>query len=253
MKESLVTVDVLGFSVCADNVEEIVRHCLSGNRRFVVNTLNPHSWVLQREDKRFREALLLSDFLVPDGSGIVWACRFLESTSISKIAGFDLFLETLRQLNAANGSVFLLGSTPNVLRAMAGRIDAEYPRVRVGCYSPPYKDEFDLSDLPVLVDEVERFCPDVLFIGLSAPKQEKLLRDLSAQVGFRMASGVGAVFDFYAGTVKRPHRIFVQLHLEWLVRLLGEPKRLWRRTVVSAPVFVAAVTASKVRRLVSRL
>ncbi len=88
-----------------------------------------------------------------------------------------------------------------------------------------------------LLNLINDFSPDVLFVGMTAPKQEKWLHEFKDRLNFDVASSIGAVFDFYVGTVKRPSKIWIKLHLEWLPRLLKEPKRLWRRNFISTPLF----------------
>ena len=242
------TYDMLGYSVTGESVTEVVEEALINNRLSVVNTINPHSYVEAKSDDEFSNALLQSDKLIPDGSGIVFAVRNLHGKQINKIAGFDLFSETMSHLNASEGKVFFLGSTDEVLAKITKRATTDYPNVQIKTLSPPYKAVFSDSDIAGFVESINSFTPDVIFVGLTAPKQEKLIAKMRMEINAKMISGIGAVFDFYAGTVKRPSQIWIQLHLEWLVRLLGEPKRLWRRNFVSTPVFIIDVVKCKLRK-----
>lgn len=231
-------INILGYSVTTSKVEDIVIEALSSDNLSVVNTINPHSYVEAKRDIDFRSALYGSDVLIPDGSGIVLAARKIHSFELKKIAGADLFFETMKQLDLQSGKVFFLGSTQKVLDEMLKRARNDFPNLEVEVLSPPYKSEFSEDDKQSFVDVINVFSPDVIFVGLTAPKQEKLIASISGQLNSKMISGIGAVFDFYAGTVKRPKQIWLDLHLEWLVRLLGEPKRLWKRTFVSGPIFL---------------
>ncbi|MBE4582242.1 glycosyltransferase [Vibrio navarrensis] len=230
--------NILGYKVSTRDVNTIVLDSLNGNSLRVVNTINPHSYVEAKRDVDFKQALLASDELIPDGSGIVLAANTLYSKNIRKIAGADLYLETMRVLNNSSGKVFFLGSTDEVLRDIVKKTNVEFPNVSVSVYSPPYKTEFSNADIQTFIKLINDFSPDVIWVGLTAPKQEKLIYDMHAEINGKMISGIGAVFDFYAGNVKRPKKIWIDLHLEWLVRLIGEPKRLWRRTLISAPIFL---------------
>ena len=231
-------INLLGFNVTTKSIRNVVSESLQTENTLVVNTINPHSYVEQKSDPEFNEALLNSDILVPDGSGIVLAAKFLKNKEISKIAGYDLFAETMKQLNKKQGKVFFLGSSDDVLNKMLLRAKDEYPCVNIEMLSPPFKPQFDYNDLKNFSDSINAFQPDVVFVGLTAPKQEKLIFKLRNMVNTKYFSGIGAVFDFYAGTVKRPSKIWVSLHLEWFVRFIGEPKRLWRRNFVSSPIFL---------------
>jgi len=229
---------LLGIGVSTDSARAIVHRALSGNKSTVINTINPHSYVEQKYDSAFRQALTSSDFLIPDGSGIVLAARILHGISLRKIAGFDLFSETMRQLDEHHGSVFFLGSSDSVLNLILARAAVDYPNVKVTTHSPAFKTEFSTQDVRHFADEILASKTDVVFVGLTAPKQEKLIYRLKHLAPVRMYSGIGAVFDFYAGVIVRPNDIWIKLHLEWFIRLIGEPRRLWRRNFVSTPLFL---------------
>ncbi|MFT5708738.1 MAG: N-acetylglucosaminyldiphosphoundecaprenol N-acetyl-beta-D-mannosaminyltransferase [Oceanospirillaceae bacterium] len=236
---------IFGFNVSNLSVDTIVKNALENNKLSVVNTINPHSYIETKSDSGFYDALQDSDILIPDGSGIVLAAKMVNKVKIGKIAGTDLFYESMKQLNTTNGKVFFLGSSDNVLKAMTEKGNNEFPNVSVQTLSPPYKAKFDQSDIDSFIKAINTFKPDVLFVGLTAPKQEKLIHQIKSQIDVKMVSGIGAVFDFYAGAVIRPHPFWLKLHLEWLVRLIGEPKRLWRRNFVSTPLFLLEIFLTK--------
>ncbi|GHY51453.1 glycosyltransferase [Vibrio cholerae] len=230
--------NILGYKISTRDVNTIVLDSLNSHSLRVVNTINPHSYVEAKKDVDFQQALLASDELIPDGSGIVLAANKLYGKYINKIAGADLYLETMHVLNQSSGKVFFLGSTDDVLRDIIKKANVEFPNVSISTYSPPYKAEFSNSDIQGFIKLINDFSPDVIWVGLTAPKQEKLIHAMRAEINGKMIAGIGAVFDFYSGNVMRPKKIWIDLHLEWLVRLIGEPKRLWRRTFVSAPIFL---------------
>ena len=225
----------MGYNIFVDDISLIK---IDPNKKQIINTLNPHSYVTAKEDKTFEKALQDSDTLLPDGSGIVLAAKQINKENIQKIAGLDLHLYLLSELNKIGGSVFYMGASQNTLDKIHDRIVKEYPSVKVGSYSPPFKSEFSNDDNSTIISKVNAFNPDVLFIGMTAPKQEKWLYTHKDSLNFKIASSIGAVFDFYAGTVVRPSQFWLDLHLEWLHRLLKEPKRLWRRNFVSTPIFL---------------
>ena len=208
------------------------------NKRQIINTINPHSYVTAKADSSFKQALLSSDILIPDGSGIVIAAKQLHNKSIKKIAGFDLHKHLLEKMNKKSGKVFYMGASQNTLDKIEAKIAKVYPNIEVKSYSPPYKDTFTEEENAVIISEINSFTPDVLFIGMTAPKQEKWLHDNNKQLNFTIASSIGAVFDFYAEVVPRPSDIWIRLHLEWFARLIAEPRRLWRRNFISAPKFL---------------
>ncbi|MEZ8743217.1 WecB/TagA/CpsF family glycosyltransferase [Vibrio sp. 10N.261.49.A5] len=240
-------IKILGYQVASKPVTSIVSEAFDSNKLTVINTINPHSYSVAKYDAEFRRALLESHVLIPDGSGIVYAARKLHGVRIEKIAGHDLLLEVMRALDIKRGKVFFLGSTKTTLDAITKRVSVDYPNIKVDCLSPPYKECFSDEDKQTFVDGINKFSPDVIFVGLTAPKQEKLIADIYSSLDGHIISGIGAVFDFYSGTIKRPNQFWLNLHLEWLVRLVGEPKRLWRRTFISAPIFLYDLFFDKVK------
>ncbi len=234
----------MGYNVFSDELSTLT---VDPNKKQIINTLNPHSYVTAKNDKKFGEALRASSTLIADGSGIVIAAKQINGVVINKIAGADLHKYLLYSLNERGGSVFYMGSAQNTLNKIYERISKDYPNIRVGMYSPPYKPEFTDEENEAIINKINQFNPDVLFVGMTAPKQEKWLHAHKDSLNFKIASCVGAVFDFYAGTVQRSSQFWVDLHLEWLPRLLKEPKRLWKRNFVSTPLFLVDMIRYKIR------
>jgi len=240
------TLEVMGYNIFVDNIFTIQ---INNKIKQVINTINPHSYVTAKEDKLFKEALEGSDTLLPDGSGIVIAAKQIHGVCIKKIAGSDLHTYLLGELEKKGGSVFYMGASPQTLEKIQKRISSEYPSVKINSYSPPYKLEFTEAENKEIIKRINAFSPDVLFIGMTAPKQEKWLHEHKEVLDFKVAASVGAVFDFYAGTVQRPSQFWINLHLEWLPRFLKEPKRLWKRNFISTPLFLKDMFIYKVRKI----
>ncbi len=223
----------MNYEVFVDDLETI-----DLETKKIINTINPHSYITAKSDMKFKKALQSSDLLIPDGSGIVLAAKQINKKSIKKIAGADLHKFLLSKMNEQSGKVFYMGASQNTLDKIEERIKKEYSNIQVQSYSPPFKFQFSQEDNDIIVSEINKFQPDVLFIGMTAPKQEKWLYEHKEKLRFKVASSIGAVFDFYARTVERPSQFWIDMHLEWLPRLLKEPKRLWKRNFVSAPLFL---------------
>jgi len=240
-----VSVPIFGFNVSNLSVGTIVSDALDGSKLSVVNTINPHSYIETKRDSIFYAALQDSDVLIPDGSGIVLAARMINKVKIGKISGSDLFYESMGQLSARKGKAFFLGSSNSVLNAISDKGSKEFRDVSIRTLSPSFKEKFVQSDVDSFIQAINTFKPDILFVGLTAPKQEKLIHQIKSQIDVKMVSGIGAVFDFYAGTVVRPHPLFLKLHLEWLIRWFGEPKRLFRRNFISSPLFIFEIFLTK--------
>lgn len=231
---------IMNYEVFTENLEN-----LDLSKRQVINTINPHSYVTAKNDISFYEALQKSDLLIPDGSGIVIAAKQINRVNIKKIAGADLHKFLLEKMDNECGKVFYMGAAQDTLDKIEEKMSKEYPNIIVQSYSPPFKPTFSGEENEEICAKINDFNPDVLFVGMTAPKQEKWLHAHKDKLNFTISSSIGAVFDFYAGTVERPSQFWIDLHLEWLPRLLNEPKRLWKRNFISTPLFLIDIALYK--------
>ena len=219
--------------------------------KFLIDTVNAHSFVVARKDPAFADALLSADALLPDGISIVKACRWIgtENAPDERSAGADLFAYEMGKLNEKGGVCFFLGSRPETLARIEEKAAEIYPRIRVITYSPPYKPVFTTEESRAMVEAVNAADPDLLWVGMTAPKQEKWLHDHWQELDLHGHAGaIGAVFDFFAGTVKRAPQKWIDLGLEWLYRLLREPRRTWRRYLIDNPRFLWLVLQEKLSK-----
>lgn len=219
------------------------REALSGipDGKKLINTINAHSYNTAQKDELFAEALKNGDYLIPDGASIVKACRWLKAKSqpIERVAGWDLFEFEMNKLNRKGGKCFFMGSSLKVLELIKERAAVDYPNIVVESYSPPYKSEFTDEDNRAIVDAINAAKPDLLWIGMTAPKQEKWAYSHWNELDIDCHAGtIGAVFDFFAGTSQRAPRWWQKHSLEWLYRLFAEPRRMWRRYVIGNPLFI---------------
>ena len=223
--------------------------------KLLINTVNAHSFNTAKKDQLFADALTNGDVLIPDGVSIVKACKWIKAKSLPKerIAGWDLFSfemekleresEELRTKSEESKIVMFMGSSQKVLDLIVKRAAVVYPHLKVVTYSPPYKPEFSDEDNKAIIDAINAANPDLLWIGMTAPKQEKWTYlhweelDIHCHVGT-----IGAVFDFFAGTVERAPMWWQRHGLEWLYRLLKEPKRMWRRYIIGNALFLWNIT-----------
>lgn len=230
------------FRLFSGSLDELV-----SDQKILVNTLNQYSYCIAEKDPEFKKALLESEILLPDGVAITASIRFLSGEKVPKIAGADLHDYLLAYLNNKGGKCFYLGSSEEVLLEIQNRLKKEYPRVSAGFFSPPYKTSFTAEDSQVMIDAVNAFQPEVLFVGMTAPKQEKWAYQFHKALDVRITCCIGAVFDFYAGSMKRPSQLWINLGLEWFGRLISEPKRLWRRYLYYGPIFIYGMIKAKIK------
>lgn len=247
------TEQLLGYAVSASpanalvaSIADWIRH---GDRLRWLACINPHSYAVAAGAPAFATALKEADWLVPDGAGIVLGSRILGGNIRERVTGMDVFLGLSRALDAGGGArVFFLGSTEETLGQIREKLAVDFPRLTVaGTYSPPFKPEYSEQDVDAMLEVINAARPDVVWVGLTSPKQDLWLHRVRGRLDARFAAGVGAVFDFYVGRIKRSPEVFQRLGLEWLPRLLQEPRRLWRRTFVSAPIFLRDVARERVR------
>jgi N-acetylglucosaminyldiphosphoundecaprenol N-acetyl-beta-D-mannosaminyltransferase len=212
--------------------------------KLLINTINAHSYNTALKDSLFAEALTKGDVLIPDGASVVMACRWLKAKSqpTERIAGWDLFVHEMDRLNRKGGTCFFMGSSEKVLELIRKRAAVDYPNIKVETYSPPYKPEFSEEDNKGIIEAINKANPDLLWIGMTAPKQEKWTYTHWKELDIHCHVGtIGAVFDFFAGTVERAPLWWQEHGLEWLYRLLKEPKRMWRRYIIGNTLFLKNV------------
>lgn len=217
--------------------------------KLLINTINAFSYDNARKDVLFSEALQKGDVLIPDGISIVKACRFLNAKSQPKerIAGWDLFVYEMEKLNRVGGKVMFLGSSDAVLNLIRQRVVEKYSKIEVDTYSPPYKPVFSDEENEAMISAINHSNPDLLWIGMTAPKQEKWAYTHLDRLDVHCHIGtIGAVFDFFAGTVKRAPERWQRAGLEWLYRLLSEPRRMWRRYFIGNAKFIYYIMLEKI-------
>jgi len=245
---------ILGYDVesspASPIVESIAEWIGAGAGLRWLACINPHSYAVAEHQSEFKTALRAADWLIPDGVGIVMASRALGGSIKDRVTGSDIFEGLSRELNRMGGKgVFFLGATEDTLQAIREKYARDFPHVRIaGTFSPPFKPAYSESELDQMVALINDSGADVLWVGLTSPKQDLLIFAQSQRLKVKFAAGIGAVFDFYTGRVKRTPKVFRSLGLEWLPRLVQQPRRLWRRMGVSAPLFVFHVLRQRAQR-----
>lgn len=219
--------------------------------KVLINTINAHSYNVARNDELFAEALTKGDYLIPDGMSVVKACKWLHAKSQPKerIAGADLFEFEMNKLNEEGGTVMFMGSSEKTLAKIVQQAARVYPNLKVVTYSPPYKPEFNDEDNKSIINAINSANPDLLWIGMTAPKQEKWTYSHWNELNIHCHVGtIGAVFDFFAGNTKRAPQWWQEHGLEWLYRLIKEPRRMWRRYIIGNTVFLWHLLGEKFSR-----
>jgi N-acetylglucosaminyldiphosphoundecaprenol N-acetyl-beta-D-mannosaminyltransferase len=250
-REQVNSESLLDYRVVNDDldrcVDSIGAWIATGDRGKWFACMNPHSWVVARTNPAFAEALNQADWLVPDGQGIVLASRVFGGEIRQRVTGSDIFTGINGLLDRTGGRVFFLGSTEETLAGIRQRVERDWPGIEVaGTWSPPFVPRFTADDTSRMIDAINAARPQVLWVGMTAPKQEMWVSEnIHRLETVRFAGAIGAVFDFHTGTIRRSHPLFLKTGLEWLPRLLREPRRLWRRNFVSSPLFLLHLAARR--------
>jgi len=219
------SINILGYQVFSGHLSEIEK-----NNKCLINTISPNSYGLALQDKEFSIALEKADILVLDGMGIAIGSILLHGKNIKKIAGQDCFDHFVAEANKNNWRVFFLGSSESTLQKIFNRLAIECPNVKACGYAPPFKTVFSEEEDQLMVKAINSFNPEILFIGMTAPKQEKWAYQHKHLINARIITTIGNVFDWYAGNSKRPAKIWIKLRLEWFVRIFHRPEILKRNT-----------------------
>lgn len=234
----------LDFDVVSENVGSLARKIVCsmehGERLKSLTCINPHSYAVALGDEGFFEAIRSSNCVVVDGIGVKICAKIFFRQTLMRITGYDVFINLMNCMNGKQDKrVFFLGSDEKTLCLIQQKVQREYPNVVIaGMYSPPFKDKFSHDDVRKIAAVLNRYNIDALWVGLTAPKQEKLIAQLKEHCNFKWAFAVGAVFDYYSGLLYRPHPVIRFFGLEWLFRLMQQPNKIGRRLFVSNTKFI---------------
>jgi len=245
--------ELLGVPIDALTMEEMldrVHQTIAGRGRLRIGIVNAAKLVHLRRDPVLRADVLSCDLILADGVPVVWASRLLGRPLPERVAGIDLMHGMLRRGDAHGYRIYCLGASEDVLAAAVGRIAADYPHVRVVGRHHGY---FTREKEPAIVAAVAEAKPDILLVGMSSPKKEHFLACWGDQLGVPVCHGVGGSFDVLAGKVRRAPLTWQRLGLEWLYRVKQEPRRLWRRYLVTNSWFCGLLIAELLRQLPGRV
>ena len=201
--------------------------------------INPHSFVVATHDKEFRKALIESDYILVDGIGYVIYHLLRYGVLIHRQTG-NFTIETVLRKCASNARVALLGGTGGSVEHVAKKIIDKFGAEVVFKYEPPMLHKIEQEFVDTIANSIIEAEANIILIGIGAPKQEILSNYLKKKLGSKKVyiQGVGAYFDYLSGRVPMPPRIISIFGMEWLYRLIFSFRRVWKRTFVSAPIFV---------------
>jgi len=239
---------LFGVEIDALTMDETVERCLEAvrdHRQLEIGVVNAAKLVAMRRDARLGEAVSGCDLVVADGQAVVWVSRLLRAPLPERVAGIDLFLRLLAAAEPRGMSVYFLGARQEVLDAMMREVAARFPRLRVAGYRDGY---FGDHEQEPVADAVQDSGAQLLFLGMTSPKKEIFTAAYGKRTGAHVVHGVGGSFDILAGVTRRAPGSWQRLGLEWLYRLLQEPRRLARRYLTTNAAFLLMTARELIRR-----
>lgn len=205
-----------------------------------VITANPIMVMTALENPAYMEIMKSAELVVPDGTGVVWAAGYCHDPVAERVAGFDLLHELLHQGESYNWKVYLLGSTPDVVRETATRLQSQYPGITIAGYRDGF---FGPEADEEVLNKIIQAQPDLLFVARGADSQEPWIAKYKSRLNIPIMMGVGGSFDVISGKSRRAPKVFQKLRAEWLYRLLKEPTRYKR--MLALPKFAVKVLREK--------
>lgn len=244
--------EVFGVPIDALSWEAVTRRILdwAGRKesRYVA-ICNAHVVVTASRDPVYRRLIAEADMATPDGAPVAWMLRRMGFAGQPRISGPDLMWRLCERCAGEGISIYLYGSTPTTLRALEGRLRSALPGLAIGgLESPPFRSYAEQIEDEGAIERINRSGAGIVFVGLGCPKQERWIAEHRGRVQAVMI-GVGAAFDFHAGTIARAPEWMRNNGLEWLHRLASEPRRLWKRYLVTNSLFLYLAAVQLVKRL----
>ena len=246
MKERLNILNIWVDKVSRNEAIARVKHFLTvGKRPHSIFAVNPEKNFSVLKDPAFYEVIKNADLLLPDGVGVVLAARILYGVKIERIPGSEFIFEICNIAVTNQYSVFVYGAKEEVNKKAVEALKELYPKISIAGRANGYVDQ---TEMPDLVDRINASKADILFLALGSPKQEKWYADHKDQLkNIKICQGIGGTLDTIAGNVRRAPKIWQKFSVEWLYRLIADPRRIKRQKVL--PLFAAMVIMEKIKRL----
>jgi N-acetylglucosaminyldiphosphoundecaprenol N-acetyl-beta-D-mannosaminyltransferase len=238
MKIKIFDIDIDNYSL-NETINLTINHAATRKTPAYVVTPNAHHLVLLQKDLYFREIYRRAYLSVPDGVPLLWVAKLQKTPLKGRVNGTDLF-QRLSAAAAKKGlSIFLLGGRPGAAEKAIAVLKRKNPQLKIaGSYCPPYDFETNDKELAKINQTIKAAAPDLLFVGLGAPKQEKWISANYKELGVPISVGIGVSFELVGGLVNRAPIWMQKSGLEWFYRLLVEPQRLFKRTIIVGCMFI---------------
>ena len=247
---SIERANVLGVGVSAINMklalETLDRWIENKEQRYVCVT-GVHGVMESQRQEELRQIHNAAGLVTPDGIPLVWLLRLEGYHFVDRVYGPDLFLAVFEHSRERSYKHFLYGSSEQCLSRLCANLQSWFPNISiVGVHSPPYRPLTEEEDEEI-VEKINKSGAEIVWVGLSTPKQERWMSAFRPRLNAPILIGVGAAFDIHAGLVRQAPRLMQRTGFEWLFRLVVEPRRLWRRYLTNNPLFLLLLFGQKTR------
>ncbi|MHA8090257.1 WecB/TagA/CpsF family glycosyltransferase [Aquirufa antheringensis] len=243
-------VDILGTPVSSLRMDELFRDwetVIKEGKKVQVCITPVNSILAARATARVQEIYQHADYVLCDGVPVKWASNFLGDPIKERITGLDVLPRIFPFAASKNFSIFLLGASPGVAETLKTVMEAKHPGVKVvGTFVPPFRAVFSDEENEEMIKAINAVKPDILLVSLTAPKQDIWIAENLAKLDTHLAIGIGGAFEVAAGMIQRAPLWMQKSGLEWFFRFLQEPKRMFRRYFVEAPVFIPLIIQQKI-------
>jgi N-acetylglucosaminyldiphosphoundecaprenol N-acetyl-beta-D-mannosaminyltransferase len=244
---SLNTIEILDVKIHCTGRDEILDHAIrwaAETRQRTILYVNAHCLNKSAVDPDYREIINQADLVYPDGISIVWASRWMGGCSLEKVTG-RAWIDTFCRMAAGNGiKMYILAGKPGIAEAARKKMEQNHPQIQIVGSRDGF---FSKSEEESVLEEINQTKPDVLFVGMGTPFQEKWVAQHRVRIDSPVCWVVGALFDYVAGAEQPVPAWMDRYALEWLWRLSGDPKGKWRRVVIGIPEFVIRFIISRIR------
>lgn len=240
----MITETILDVQFTNTTMDELVDYLslrIDEMKRTFVVTANPEIVMYAKQDPVFRDIVKRADVVTPDGIGIIIAGKLLKMPLKERVTGYDLLHRLLSASEKKDYRIYFLGASAETIENAVEKARALYPNAQIVGYHDGY-----FSDEEAVVSDLKRLAPDIVFVGLGSPKQEKWINDHLSDFQQGLFIGVGGCFDVLAGNIKRAPIVWQKLNIEWLYRLIQEPSR-WKR-MMALPAFLIDVLKVRFRK-----
>lgn len=241
--------DVIGVPISAVNLQaavSVVLRWIRDKERTYVAVADVHSVIKSQTDMSLMEVYHRAGMVVPDGVPLVWLLKLKGRHQVGRVAGTDFMNAVSEALATTGGSAFYYGGGAGVADVVSTKLERQYPGlVTSGTFCPPFRTLSD-GERDEIVQIINADAPDVVWVSLGAPKQEKWIAEFREDLDAPVLIGIGAAFDFVSGDVRRAPVLVQRFGLEWLFRVFQEPRRLWKRYAQTIPMFLYYLAARRV-------